>query len=267
MVELLCIDIDGTLLDSRKKLPQQNVEAVKYALKKGVKVAIASGRSLGGIRQLLAELGIGSHGICLNGGLIIYERVIHKVVMEEFDVMKIIDLAEKYGSQIFLSTAGFNLTNGNLSPELKNVVAKGSLHLDYRFCKDFEALREEAHRCRNEILKAAIKEIDETNYGQLKQELIDLDLFQVAKSDDYFVDINPKESNKGKGVGILANYLAIPMEHVMCIGDNENDLEMVEVAGIGIAMGNAVNQVKAAAAYVTADNDQMGVAEAIYKFI
>lgn len=267
MIELLCIDVDGTLLDSRKKLPERNIEAVNYALKKGVKVAIASGRSLGGIRQLLAQLGIGNRGVCLNGGLIVYDKVIHKAAMEEASVMKIIDLSEKYGSQIFLSAADFNLTNGGLSQEVKELVEKGSLRSDYRFCKDYKELRAEAHRCRNEILKAAIKEINEANSGQLKQELTDLDLFQVAKSDDYFIDINPRASNKGTGVRFLAEYLSIPMEHVMCIGDNENDIEMVETAGIGIAMGNAVKKVKAAASYVTLDNDQMGVAEAIYKFI
>ena len=89
----------------------------------------------------------------------------------------------------------------------------------------------------------------------------------MAKSDDFFVDVNPREVNKGKGVAILARHLSVPMEQVMCIGDNENDLEMVEMAGIGVAMGNAVETVKCAADYVACDNDHAGVAEAIHRFI
>jgi len=267
MVQLLCIDIDGTLLDSRKELPEDNLKAVRYAVSKGVTVAIASGRSVGGIEHLLKQLGIRRYGICLNGGLILADRVIHKTIMAESLVLKIIEKAEQYGSQIFLSAAEFNITNGSLSPELRELIEKGSLRSDYLYCKDFDELRAEAHRHKDEILKVAIKEIDEENFEQLKQDLIDLDLFHVAKSDTFFVDVNIKHINKGTGVEILARHLSIPMDQVMCIGDNENDLEMVSMAGIGIAMGNAVKEVVGAADFVTSDHDHIGVAEAIYRFI
>lgn len=267
MIKLLCIDVDGTLLDSRKELPKENAEAVRYACQKGVAVAIASGRSVSGIEPYLSMLGTGRLGVCLNGGLILCGEIIHRTVMEEPQVMRVIDLAERYGSQIFLSAPGFNITNGNLSPKLQELIDNGSLRSDYRYCRDFRELRKAAHEHRDEILKIAIKEIDEANFAQMKQELLDLNLFHVAKSDTYFVDINIKGSSKGQGVAVLARHLNIPMEQVMCIGDNENDLEMVQMAGTGVAMGNAVGAVKQAASYVARDNDCCGVAEAIYKFI
>lgn len=267
MIGLLCIDIDGTLLDSRKELPRENVEAVHYALEKGVIVAIASGRSVAGIEPLFSQLGIERNGVCLNGGLILSERIIQKTIMEEELVMKIIGQAERYNSQIFLSTAELNLTNREMSGEVKELVEKGSLRSDYLYCQDFNELRTQAHIYRDEIIKVAIKEIDEDNYGLLKQSLIEMDLFHVAKSDTFFVDINPRGENKGNGVAALARYLSIPMENVMCIGDNENDLEMIQLAGVGVAMGNAVEPVKKAAVYVTGDHDHAGVAEAIYRFL
>lgn len=267
MIGLLCIDIDGTLLDSRKELPRENVEAVHYALEKGVIVAIASGRSVAGIEPLFSQLGIERNGVCLNGGLILSERIIQKTIMEEELVMKIIGQAERYNSQIFLSTAELNLTNREMSGEVKELVEKGSLRSDYLHCQDFNELRTQAHIYRDEIIKVAIKEIDEDNYGLLKQSLIEMDLFHVAKSDTFFVDINPRGENKGNGVAALARHLSIPMENVMCIGDNENDLEMIELAGVGVAMGNAVEPVKKAAVYVTGDHDHAGVAEAIYRFL
>lgn len=267
MIGLLCIDIDGTLLDSRKELPRENVEAVHYALEKGVIVAIASGRSVAGIEPLFSQLGIKRNGVCLNGGLILSEQIIQKTIMEEELVMKIISQAERYNSQIFLSTAELNLTNKEMSGEVKELVEKGSLRSDYLYCQNFNELRTQAHLYRDEIIKVAIKEIDEDNYGLLKQSLIEMDLFHVAKSDTFFVDINPIGENKGNGVAALAGHLSIPMENVMCIGDNENDLEMIELAGVGVAMGNAVEPVKKAAVYVTGDHDHAGVAEAIYRFI
>lgn len=267
MIGLLCIDIDGTLLDSSKELPRENVEAVHYALEKGVIVAIASGRSVAGIEPLFSQLGIERNGVCLNGGLILSERIIQKTIMEEELVMKIIGQAERYNSQIFLSTAELNLTNREMSGEVKKLVEKGSLRSDYLYCQDFNELRTQAHIYRDEIIKVAIKEIDEDNYGLLKQSLIEMDLFHVAKSDTFFVDINPRGEHKGNGVAALARHLSIPMENVMCIGDNENDLEMIELAGVGVAMGNAVEPVKKAAVYVTGDHDHAGVAEAIYRYL
>lgn len=257
MIKLLCIDVDGTLLDSRKELPKENVEAVRYAIQKGVTAAIASGRSVSGIEPYLSQLGTGRQAVCLNGGLILCGGVIHKTVMEEMLVMKVIDLAERYGSQLFLSAPEFNITNGSLSSKLQSLIDQGSLRSDYHYCRDYEELRRAAHQHKDEILKLAVKEIDEANFGQLKQELMDLDLFHVAKSDTYFVDINPKGSSKGQGVAVLANHLSIPMEQVMCIGDNENDLEMVAMAGYGVAMGNAAKPVKDAVFYVAPDNDHI----------
>lgn len=267
MVDLLCLDVDGTLLDSRKELLQENVEAVRFALGKGVTVAIASGRSVLGIQPLIDQLGIGRCGVCLNGGLVLCGDVIFRDLMEEELVMRIIDQAERFHSQIFLSAAEFNITNGALSDHLKDLVDKGSLRSDYRFCSGYDELRREAHDHKDEIIKVAIKEIDDVNFDLLKQALMDMDLFHVAKSDTFFVDINPKNSNKGKGVAVLADHLSVPLERVMCIGDNENDLEMVGMAGIGVAMGNAVESVRSAAGFVTGDNDHCGVAEAVYRFI
>lgn len=267
MVELLCIDVDGTLLDSSKELPLDHVNAVRYAMEKGVIVAIASGRSIAGVEPLLERLGIGRSSVCLNGGLVLYDGIIQKTSMEEELVMKIIDQAQRFGSQIFLSTAECNFTNGQVSASIKKLAKKGSLGSDYFYCRDYDELRVQAHLHKNEIIKAAIKEADNKNYELLRQALTRLGLFHVAKSDDYFVDINPKSCNKGKGVQVLADYLSIPMDHVMCIGDNENDLEMVEMAGIGVVMGNGVDMVKRKAVYITGDHDHGGVAEAIYRFI
>lgn len=268
MVELLCLDIDGTLLDSDKKLPGENIRAVQYAMDRGVKMAIASGRSIAGIEYLLEELGIEKNIIGLGGGIVYYEgKRIYESVMDGNLVQQIIDLAEKYGSDLFLSTAEYNLTNCRMEEKTWEEIDKSSLKSEHHIYDTYNELRKEAKRQQKKIVKATIKELEDTNFTLLKQELIKMGVFSVAKSDDYYVDINMRECNKGKGLKTLAEYLSIPVRHVMCVGDNENDEEMVKAAGIGVAMGNAADVVKAAADYITASNNDCGVAQAIYHFI
>lgn len=267
MIQLLCLDVDGTLLNSHKELPAENKKAIHYAIEKGVQVYIATGRSMRGIEHLFQELEIPRKAICLSGGLIYDQKKIYSTHLDHNAVEKIVDLVEKYQSQVFLSMENINITNGQLAKELQVLVDNGSLKSAYHFCKDYEELHQQATLHKREIIKAAIKEFDEKNYTLLKQELIDLDLFNVAKSDLYFVDVTSRDCHKGKAIQHLAKYLNIPLSDVMCIGDNENDKEMIQTAGIGIAMGNAVKEVKEIAVDITTSNDECGVAQAIYKYI
>lgn len=266
-IRLLCLDIDGTLLDSRKELPQENVQAVRYAMDRGVTVAIASGRSMSGMLPLFKTLGIRPCGVGLNGGLILDGDVVKQTIMDAELVQIVIAAAERYDSQIFLSTADCNYTNGKVSDHLKKLIENGGLKSDFVYCNDFDDLREKATEHKEEIVKIAIKEVEEDHYEQLRKELGQMGLFHVAKSDTFYVDINPLGCNKGMGVRELAEYLNIPMEEVMCIGDNENDEEMVEIAGVGVAMANAVETVKRKADFITGDNDHAGVARAVYHYI
>lgn len=266
MVELICLDIDGTLVDSNKELPEANKEAVQYALSRGVKVAIASGRSRKGVCDILKKLGIPENAICLNGGLIVWDgEVVREKTMEDELVYRVIDLAEKYQTCLFVSTAGENITNETITPELQKLIEQGSLRSGYCYCRDFDELRRETEKRSGKIIKMGIQEFHPNRFKELKQELIRMDLFQIARSDKYFVDINLKNMGKEVGIRALADYLDIPMEHVMCIGDNENDEKMIQEAGVGVAMKNGTDRLRKDADYVTASNDDAGVAQAIYR--
>ena len=87
--------------------------------------------------------------------------------------------------------------------------------------------------------------------------------FNIVKSAPYFLEFNPLEANKGDSLRNLAEVLAIKQEEIMAFGDQENDLPMIEWAGMGVAMGNAVLSVKEAANYVTATNDEEGICQAV----
>lgn len=267
-VKMICLDIDGTLLNSRKNLTEETKAAVRFARSRGVRVFLASGRSYPGLQELMEELGVAGDCICMNGTLIYAGgKEIYRNSLDSGLIHSIISCAEKYGSQLFLAGVDFNLTNQAVDGQVRDVVQNGSLRGDYIICTDPEEFRREAESRGGEIMKAAFKEMEEENIAHLRQDLEDLHLFQIAKSDTCFVDVNPLGATKGKGVEIAARYLGIPMSDVLCIGDNENDREMIEAAGIGVAMGNADPGVKRVACYVTGTNDEDGAASAIRLFL
>ena len=108
-----------------------------------------------------------------------------------------------------------------------------------------------------EILSAAIEKLPEELYTD----------YTVVRSAPIFLEFLDKKVNKGVGVKLLADSLGIKAEEVICIGDADNDLHMIEYAGLGVAMGNAFTNVKKAANYVTYTNENDGVAHVIERFI
>lgn len=91
--------------------------------------------------------------------------------------------------------------------------------------------------------------------------------YTMVKSSPYFFEILNKQADKGAALKHLAQHLGIKQEEVMAIGDNENDLPMIEFAGIGVAMGNATENVKQIANVITASNNEHGVAKAVEKYV
>ena len=268
MIKLLCLDIDGTILNSRKELTEGIKNAVDYAKGQGVKVFLASGRSLPGLKDILEELDITGNCICMSGAPILAGgKEIERNGLDGKHLDILVDCAQKYDSQLFLTGMDFNLTNRELLGHLADEVGKGSLRGDYIIRTDWRSFRDEVARYRAQVLKAAMKQTEEDNFRKMKEELLSLGLFHVVKSDTNFVDINPVGCNKGKAVETLARYYGFGMENVMCIGDDENDVEMVGRAGYGVAMGNAEECVRKVARYVTESNDEDGAAKAVFRLI
>jgi Cof subfamily protein (haloacid dehalogenase superfamily) len=108
-----------------------------------------------------------------------------------------------------------------------------------------------------EILQKAVDNLPQEVYEK----------YTVVRSAPFFLEFLNKEVNKGVGVEMLAKHLGVKREEVITMGDAGNDLHMIEYAGMGIAMGNAFDEVKEAANYITDSNNEDGVAKAIEKFV
>lgn len=266
--KLMCIDVDGTLVDSNKNLPKENRRAIQKAYKAGVKIAIASGRAPASVKEILDDLGIEGYGICLNGAYIIdgSEEVSRYVFNnEQVDIIR--EIVEKYDVRSFFATSTLNVTNkepsgGWLKAIQKSVVKQKELVV----CNNHE-LKNKLDNYRGSLLKVSIMEEDDDTYQKVREELESTNIFDVAKSDTHYIDVNIKGINKSKGVKDLAQYLNIDLSEIICVGDNENDIEMIKAAGLGVGMANSCKELLEICDTVTLSNDECGVAKVIYDYV
>lgn len=266
--KLICIDVDGTLVDSNKNLLEENIKAIQEAYKAGLKIAIASGRAPASIKEILDDLEIKGYGICLNGSYIIDgDKEVSRYVFDDGEVDIIREIVEKYNVRSFFATPILSVTNkapsgGGLNAIQKSVAKQKALIV----CNNDE-LKNKLNNYHGSFLKVSVMEENDNIYKKVREELENANIFDVAKSDTHYIDVNIKGINKSKGVKDLAQYLNIDLSEVICVGDNENDIEMIKVAGLGVAMANSCKEVLEICDTVTLSNDECGVAKVIYDYV
>ncbi|MDO4432207.1 MAG: Cof-type HAD-IIB family hydrolase [Aerococcaceae bacterium] len=268
MIKLIAIDLDGTLLKSDKTISQGNLEALRYANQKGIKVVICTGRPYFAMKQFIEEIGFtgpNDYIITFNGGQV------RKAADGEILVNNPLTQADV--QQWYAETERLALP---LNPIDENWVyepmaypeGRPSIYLDLgnnlptqkvEF-NDFDA---------EHVFNKCVICIEQTYLDQQLEQLSPLFKanYSVVKSRPYLLEIMAKNVTKGRALAQLGERLGILPEEMMTMGDQENDLSMIELAGVGVAMGNAIPMILEAADYVSAHNEADGVAQAIYHFI
>lgn len=266
--KLLCVDVDGTLVNSNKELPIENKKAIQEAFKAGINIAIASGRSPGSVQEILDELEVEGYGICLNGSYIKHDnKEISRFVFNKNEIYKVCEIVKKYDVKAFFSTPFLNITNKTPSANWLKAIQKSVVRQKELIVCNNENLEEVLEEYSEIILKVSIMEENSDTYNKIKKDLEATGIFDVAKSDNHYVDVNVKGINKSKGVKDLAEYLNIDLSEVICIGDNENDIDMIKIAGLGVAMKNSCKKLLEICDEVTSSNDDFGVAKVIYDYL
>lgn len=269
--KLLCVDMDGTLLNSNKEISEGTKVALLKAKEAGVKVVISTGRLFTSAYSYADLVGIETPIISANGAFIREKdknEVIYKSLLGKDNCEKILKVLKKYDLVPNYHTSNIIFTE-KTNPHIK-MYTKTIAHqqegkkVDIQFVEEwgevFEKYKEELLKCitiNSDIDKILKAKAEISKYNELETVSSSMDNFEVMC----------KGVSKGRGVEILAAYYGIPQSEVICVGDNENDLSMIEYAGLGVAMGNAEEEIKEKAQYITASNDEDGVAEVIEKFI
>lgn len=269
-IKLICIDMDGTLLKDQQVVSEKNKQAIKEVIEKGIKVAITTGRMYDCAKLYSKEIGLDTPIIASNGAFIGYkDEVIYNNPLEISDIKAFFEVTKKYRLNAYL-TANFGIISDYELPEthvykILNKTLNEDEQIKLIVSND---INKEIEKYDGQILKGVCVEKDRMDdLVKARKELEDLNLnIEIVSSWDDNFEIMKKGSSKGQAVKALAEYLGINKDDVMCIGDSENDLSMIEYAGIGVAMGNAIEKVKKEADYITDTNVNDGVAKAIKKF-
>ncbi|HBV76964.1 MULTISPECIES: sugar-phosphatase [Vibrio] len=266
MYKLIAIDMDGTLLNSDHRITEENKQAIAAARAKGIHIVLASGRPLDGMLTALQELDMDSDEdfvISYNGSMV--QKVASKTaIRQEILTGSDAKLIAEWAKKLNVSVHAFSIKEGLITPKNNKYTAHecniNGITLTEMSFEDLED--------NDAILKAMMVEEE----AELSQAINDLptDLynqFTIVRSAPFFLEFMHKTSDKGAGVQALAEHLGINASEVITMGDAGNDHHMLKYAGLGIAMGNATEETKAIADYITDTNNNSGVARAIEKFV
>lgn len=265
MYQLIALDMDGTLLKEDKTISDRTKKAIYEAREKGVKVVLASGRPIEGLNRYLKELDLISpndYVMSFNGSIVQNtetKQVIFKNILTGKDLKKLYELSKQIGVNIHAFTK-----KGCVTPVMNEYTqVEGRINgidvyeVDYGMISEDEDVIKVMFIDPESVLEEAIKRIPDSFYEE----------YTIVRSAPFFLEFLNKASSKGTGIKALGEYLGIAKEEIICVGDAGNDLDMIEYAGLGVAMGNAFEEVKQAADYVTLTNEEDGVAHVIEKFI
>ena len=272
-IRLIALDLDGTLLTTDKRLTKRTVRTLSEAAGRGIRIVPATGRSLTGLSPKIRELPFIRYAITVNGAAVWDMGRQEPIVRRAFSTERAVELWEfiaRYHAVRDVCIDGI----ARMEPEYYNkvetfmpdeprrmlirstrtpteglgeLVADGSLTVEkfnLFFREDAEAVRQQARR-----------------------DLAQFDGLSVTSSLGNNLEINHADATKGRGLLAPAAHLGLSPEQTMAFGDGENVVSMLRAAGLGVAMGNAAEEVKAAADLVTLGNDEDGVAYGIEKYV
>lgn len=244
--KVVFIDIDGTLVNEEKQIPNDALEAIEDLQKKGIEVVLATGRAPYFFTHIREKLNINSY-LCFNGSLvvhkgeIIYDKAISKDTLEKLET-----LALEHNHPIVFQGRKKYRSKHNQHPHVLESFASLKVEVP---------LYHEQYWKEEEIYQSLL-------YCQEHEE----DLYHESFSDIHFVrwhrlamDVIPKGGSKATGIKVMLDHIGLSTSEAVAFGDGLNDKEMLSFVGMGIAMGNAHEEVKPFAKYVTKSVDQGGL--------
>lgn len=270
-IKLIALDLDGTLLNSRKQLSERNRNILTECLERGIHIVPTTGRTVDGIPGEIKSIPGIRYAITTNGAVIKdirEDRLIDSRTMTAEKTLEILTLATRYNIMYdcYIEGRGItearfldNLTQYCISPEVEELV---------RTTRDLVPnILDYVRNYEGDIEKANMFFAEETDRIKMRRELAGISDIIVSSSMPNNLEINAQDATKGQGILRLADYLGLQQEDTMAFGDGENDFNMIELAGCGVVMENGEAGLKKLADYITCSNDDDGVAAAIEKLV
>lgn len=251
--KLLLFDLDGTLLNNDKTISKRTLSALKRCSELGLIIGISTARSEHNLMSFLSDLHpdiiISSGGALIKSG----DRYISKAVFSPAETRFMIDLAKEIcgkDCEITIDTLDGHYWNYKIDPKKQDSSWGDSIYTDF---KNFN----------KESLKMCVEIFDENKAGILKEALPQCDCIRF--SDGYWYKLTQKGVTKEEAIGKVCSLYNINIENIIAFGDDFSDIGMIELCGLGIAMGNAIDEVKEKADIIIESNDNDGIAKFLEK--
>lgn len=268
MIKLIAIDLDGTLLTDDKQISTRNIETLQRAKAQGVKVVLCTGRPLNSVIDHLETLGLteaGDYAVTFNGGLVQKNdtgEILSKDIMSFEDIEVIYELTAELALPLDVVS---NDTVYRVQPQPSDYPSVyNQLNSILRF-EDKELAELPRDRDFNKMVCAVDGAYLEAQMPKIPASFHER--YNIVRSGERLFEFLNKHVTKANGLVKLGRILNIDQSEMMALGDEENDLSMIEYAGLGVAMANASAEIKAAAQYITVSNQEDGVAKAVEKFV
>lgn len=262
-IKLIAMDLDGTLLDSKKLISQRNMEAIAAARKAGVYVTLATGRMYSAAAYFARQIEANAPVVCCNGSMVrtpgARESVFEKLYDD--DVAKAV-LSECYENGWY--------AQWYVGEEIYAESFRREMFDSYKTVKDF-TIREVGKNFLpyvHDVVQIVVRD-GEGRVPQIAAYLAEKYKggLSAQQNTGYSVDLTPPGITKASGLEALRLHLGLKTEEIMVCGDADNDLAMLAYAGLSIVPENGTDEAKALADYITASCDEDGIGKAIEKFV
>lgn len=288
MYKLIAIDLDGTMLNQYGMITQKTKETIKKVQEKGIEVIIASGRGINSVKNFAKEIESNKYFISGNGA-IIYDIKNNQIIYEDtlkkskaLDIIKICKENSIYynvytengiiAEKLNYNTLYYHKENANKEEENKTHINIVQDIYDYILQRNEKILKimicDNNKTVFNSITKKIkeISDIEILEVSHMSRKIIKQGTEEIAL-EYFYTEVTATNVNKWKALQKLMQKIDVKAEELIAIGDNTNDVKMLENAGLGIAMGESAPEIKEKAKIVTETNDEDGVAKALERII
>lgn len=271
-IRMIGLDLDGTLLTEKKELTEYSRRILEKAIGQGVEIVVATGRPITGVPKVMMEFPGIRYAITSNGGRVVDirdGRVVYDNPLSYETGAALLAVCDDYDTfrEIYFDGQGYAQTDEMLQVErfVTNPAVAHYIRTTRVEVPDLWNKMREMKGHPLDKVHAMFTDLDEREEARLR--MLQIGELEITGSRDQNLEINAPGVDKGEGLLRLGTLLGIQREEIMACGDGGNDLAMIQKAGLGVAMANATEEVKAAADYVTCSNEEDGVAKAIERFV
>ncbi len=267
-IRLIALDLDGTLLDSEKRLSGANRAALERAVSMGIEVVPATGRFYDGMPEVIRELPFVRYVITVNGAQVFEVKTRKNIYSADIELSEAIPFYEKLDTLPVIYDCymdGWGYMTGAMQERVDDFVSDPhTVDMVLRLRKPVPELKSYLLENGRPVQKIQLFTRDIPLRDRLIGELAEeYPQFSVTSSLPNNIEVNSVDADKAKAIRALAEYLGMDVSQTAAFGDGRNDVTMLAAAGIGVAMENACAEAKAAADMVTASCDEDGVAKAL----